>query len=70
VEKIIQESYLEAQRILKEKRTLLDKIAEALLEKETLEKEEYDELIGLKSEEKAEEKNEDNSSIKKDEKNN
>lgn len=72
VEKIIQKSYLEAQRILKEKRAILDKIAQALLEKETLEKEEYDRLIGLKDEEKTEEKNENNSSIKnkKDEKNN
>lgn len=47
VEKIINEAFLETQRILKEKKEILEKIVLHLLEKETLEKEEYDQIVGL-----------------------
>jgi len=56
VEKIIIECYKQAQAILEEKKLLLKKVADALLEKETLEKEEYDRLIGLTEEKISEEK--------------
>jgi cell division protease FtsH len=46
VEKIIFEAQKEAERILKEEKELLSKIAETLVKKETIEKEEFEELIG------------------------
>lgn len=45
VKKIIDETYTKAKKILSAKRTTLDKIAQRLLEKETIEMEEYLELI-------------------------
>jgi len=47
VAKIIKEGQEKARRILSEKRDLLEKIAGRLIEKETIEKEEYEELIGI-----------------------
>jgi len=46
VEKIIREAEKEAERILREKKDLLAKIAKTLIEKETIEREEFEELIG------------------------
>ena len=47
VAKIIKEGQEKARQILSEKRNLLEKIAVRLIEKETIEKEEYEELIGI-----------------------
>jgi len=47
VAKIIKEGQEKARQILSEKRGLLEKIAGRLIEKETIEKEEYEELIGI-----------------------
>jgi cell division protease FtsH len=47
VAKIINEGQTAAQKILAEKRDTLEKIARRLIEKETIEKEEYEELIGI-----------------------
>ena len=55
VSMIIQNAFEKSEQILKEKRDVLEKIATALLEKETLEKEEYDEIVGIKEEEKEKE---------------
>ncbi|MFA5169496.1 MAG: ATP-dependent zinc metalloprotease FtsH [Candidatus Paceibacterota bacterium] len=46
VEKIILEAQKEAEKILKENKDLLAKIAKTLIEKETIEREEFEELIG------------------------
>jgi len=46
VEKIILEAQKEAEKILKENKDLLTKIAKTLIEKETIEREEFEELIG------------------------
>lgn len=45
VEKIIMECYQDAKRILNDNREKLDKVTDALMEKETLSAEEYEELI-------------------------
>jgi cell division protease FtsH len=45
--KIIQEGQEKATKILSEKRDVLEKIAQRLIEKETIEKEEYEEIIGI-----------------------
>jgi cell division protease FtsH len=47
VAKIINEGHELAQKILMEKRDILEKIAQKLIEKETIEKEEYETLIGI-----------------------
>jgi ATP-dependent Zn proteases len=47
VAKIIQEGQEKATNILSEKRNVLEKIAQRLIEKETIEKEEYEELVGI-----------------------
>ncbi len=47
IAKIIEEGQQTAQKILEEKREILEKIAQRLIEKETIEKEEYEELIGI-----------------------
>ena len=47
VAKIIQEGQEKATNILSEKRNVLEKIAQRLIEKETIEKEEYEEIIGI-----------------------
>ena len=48
VKKIIDQAFKIAQRILKENRSKLDKVARALLEKETLESEEFEKIVGKK----------------------
>jgi len=52
VAKIIEEAKKVATKTLTEKRDILEKIAQRLFEKETIEKEEYEELAGIKSKEK------------------
>ena len=47
VAKIINESQELARKTLAEKRDILEKIAQKLIEKETIEKEEYETLIGI-----------------------
>ena len=47
VTRLVDNAFKKATSILIEKRTLLDKLANALLEKETLEKEEYDAIVGI-----------------------
>jgi cell division protease FtsH len=51
VASLIEESEKIATRILTQKRKTLDRIAERLIEKETIEKEEFEKLAGVKSEE-------------------
>ncbi len=46
VARLIDDAFKKATAILTEKRAVLKKIAETLLEKETLEKEEFDVLVG------------------------
>ncbi len=48
VEKFVKNAEEKADRILAKKRHLLNKIAETLIEKETIEREEFEELIGKK----------------------
>lgn len=48
VAKIIDEGQNTAKKILTEKKDILEKLAQKLIEKETIEKEEYEELIGIK----------------------
>ena len=48
VEKFIKNAQETARKILTKKRALLEKIAQRLIEKETIEKEEFEELIGIK----------------------
>jgi len=53
VERFIKEAENTASQVLKKKRNLLEKIAKALIEKETIEKEEFEELIRDKKAEKS-----------------
>jgi cell division protease FtsH len=46
VERIIREAEKEAEKILQENKNVLEKIAKRLIEKETIEREEFEELIG------------------------
>jgi cell division protease FtsH len=48
VEKILDEGYKKALSILKKNKAKLDKVAEVLIKKETIEGEEFDELMGGK----------------------
>ena len=48
VAKLIEEAQSTAEKILQQRRKTLDKIAKALIEKETIEKEEFEQLIGKK----------------------
>ncbi len=48
VKKIIDTAYIQAENILKKNKTNLDKVAKALLEKETLDTEEFEKLVGKK----------------------
>ena len=52
VAQIIDNGVKMASKILEEKRATLDKIASRLMEKETIEKEEYEQLIGITFEKK------------------
>jgi len=49
IKKIINEAYKKAVNIIKEKRGLLDKVAEALLKKESLDQEEFEKIVGKKN---------------------
>jgi len=51
VEKFIKEAENQAKKILAKKKGLLEKIARTLIEKETIEKEEFEKLIGVKKSE-------------------
>ncbi len=48
IKKIMDQAFKLAQKILKEHKTSLDKVAKALLEKETLESDEFEKLVGKK----------------------
>lgn len=52
VEKFIKDAEKQATNILRKRRKLLDKIAQTLIQKETIEREEFEELVGLKKENK------------------
>ncbi len=56
IQNIVKEAKTKATRILAEKRPLLEKIAKILIEKETIEREEFEALIAGKEEVKAESK--------------
>ncbi|MEJ5189357.1 MAG: hypothetical protein WHT84_09125 [Breznakiellaceae bacterium] len=47
IARIVNERYAAVKGLLAEKRPLLEKIAEHLLEKETLEEQEFKELVGV-----------------------
>ncbi len=49
VERFIKDAENEARKILMKRRSLLEKIAKTLIEKETIEREEFEELIGKRS---------------------
>lgn len=48
IKKIIDEAHIQATKLLKENKAKLDKVAKALLEKETLDTEEFEKLVGKK----------------------
>ena len=48
MKKLVDEAYQEAKKILTKNRIKLDKLAKALLEKETLDQEEFEALMGKK----------------------
>jgi len=48
VRKIINKAYALAKKIIKEKRELLDKVAETLINKESLDQEEFEQIVGKK----------------------
>lgn len=48
INKIISGAHIQAQKIIKENKLKLDKVAKALLEKETLDTDEFEKLIGKK----------------------
>ncbi|OHA49055.1 MAG: cell division protein FtsH [Candidatus Terrybacteria bacterium RIFCSPHIGHO2_01_FULL_48_17] len=48
IERVIREAHLRAKRILTQKRSLLEKIAQTLIKQETLEREEFERVIGKK----------------------
>lgn len=56
VSKFIDNAYKVTEKVLIEKRETLDKLAERLLEKETVEQEEFNELVGLKKKDAKKEK--------------
>jgi len=49
IKKIINDAYKKAIAIIKEKKELLDKVAEALLKKESLDQEEFEKIVGKKN---------------------
>ena len=57
---IIESAKERSANIVKEKRKLLDDIANTLLEKETIEKEEFDKIMGFKTKDENTEKEEEN----------
>ena len=52
IEKFVKNAENQAWKILTRKKNLLEKIAKRLIEKETIEKEEFEEIIGTKKSEK------------------
>ena len=52
VSRLIKSAWMTAAKILKKKRKLLDKVAKTLAEKETIEREEFERLIGRQPKEK------------------
>jgi len=51
VAKFISDAYLTAEKILKDKKVVLEKLVFTLIEKEIIEKEEFEDLVGIKREE-------------------
>lgn len=51
VSKFISGAYKVADEILKDKKSMLDKLSDVLLEKETIEQEEFNEIVGIKKDE-------------------
>ena len=49
IKKIINQAYKKAVNLIKEKRTLLDQVAETLLKKESLDQEEFEKIVGKKN---------------------
>ncbi|MEK7494670.1 MAG: cell division protein FtsH, partial [Patescibacteria group bacterium] len=47
VSRLIDSAFERASKILVERRVILEKLAQTLLEKETIEKEEFDTIVGL-----------------------
>ena len=58
VSKFINAAYKVSEGILTDKKPTLDKLVAVLLERETIEQEEFNAIVGIKSEEKIEEKKE------------
>jgi len=52
VEEFIKEAEIQAKKIITKKKSLLERIAKTLIEKETIEREEFEELIGQRKAEK------------------
>jgi cell division protease FtsH len=48
VSKFIHDAYAVTEKILKDKKEILDKLSAVLLEKETIEQEEFNEIAGIK----------------------
>jgi cell division protease FtsH len=48
VKKILDSCYKDAVKIIKEKRKLLDKVADALITKETLDRDDFEGIVGTK----------------------
>ncbi|HLN19028.1 MAG TPA: AAA family ATPase, partial [Patescibacteria group bacterium] len=51
VSKFINDAYIVAENLLNEKKELLEKLSTVLLEKETIEQEEFNEIVGIKKDE-------------------
>lgn len=49
VKKILDTAYKAAVKLVKEKRKTLDKVSEALMEKETLDRDDFEKIVGIKS---------------------
>jgi cell division protease FtsH len=49
IKKIIDLAYKDAAKIVKERRKLLDKVAELLLKKETLDRDDFEKVVGKKN---------------------
>lgn len=47
--KILDSCYKSAMRLIKEKRKLLDKVSDALIEKETLDRDQFEKIVGIKN---------------------
>jgi cell division protease FtsH len=52
VEKLIKNAQKEAEKIIKEKKALIEKTAKTLMEKETIEREEFEKIIKVKKSKK------------------